>query len=65
MRTGRPKAELILTEEERDQLQQWSKRPKTSQALAQRCRIVLQCAGGKTNQQVAKELRLKPQTIGK
>lgn len=65
MRTGRPKAELVVTEEERERLQQWAKRPKTSQALAQRSRIVLKCAGGKSNQAVAKELGVKPQTVGK
>jgi transposase len=33
--------------------------------LAQRCRIVLGCADGKTNQQVAAELGIWPQTVGK
>ncbi len=43
----------------------WSRRAKSSQALAQRCRIVLGCADGKTNQQVAAELGIWPQTVGK
>jgi len=38
---------------------------KSSQALAQRCRIVLGCAEGKTNQQVAADLGIWPQTVGK
>jgi len=65
MRTGRPKADLIVTEEERERLQQWARRPKSSQALAQRSRIVLECAAGKNNQEVARELGVKPQTVGK
>ncbi|RAF66819.1 IS630 family transposase, partial [Burkholderia multivorans] len=45
-RTGRPKAELILTDEEREQLERWTRRRKSSQALALRSRIVLACGGG-------------------
>src|SRR6266545_661110 len=40
-KTGRPKAELVLTDEERTTLVRWSRRAKSSQALALRCRIVL------------------------
>ncbi len=36
-RTGRPKAELTLTDAERSQLVSWSRRAKSSQALALRC----------------------------
>lgn len=65
MRRGRPKAELSISEEERERLEQWARRPKSSQALAQRSRIVLKCAAGKNNQEVAEELHIKPQTVGK
>ncbi|MEK6263138.1 MAG: IS630 family transposase [Planctomycetota bacterium] len=65
MRTGRPKAEVILTEEEREQLERWSRRPKTAQALAQRARIILACADGKSNNQIADRMRLNPHTVGK
>jgi transposase len=65
MRTGRPKTELKLTVEERERLQQWAKRPKSSQALAQRSRIVLECATGKSNQQISDELKVTPHTVGK
>jgi len=58
-------AELMLSEDERATLVRWSRRAKSSQALAQRCRIVLGCADGKTNQQVAAELGIWPQTVGK
>jgi transposase len=65
MRTGRPKAELNLSEEEREQLERWSKRPKTAQALALRARIILSCADGESNDQVAQRLRITGQTVGK
>lgn len=62
---GRPKAELVLTEMEREQLQAWGRRRKTSQALAQRSRIVLECAAGNANNAVASALRVTPQTVSK
>ena len=64
-RTGRPKAPLILTDEERETLVRWSRRAKSSQALALRCRIVLACATGATNKQVAAELGVSLPTVGK
>ena len=64
-RMGRTTAELVVTDEEREVLVRWSRRAKSSQALAQRCRIVLGCAEGKTNQQVAADLGIWPQTVGK
>lgn len=45
-RTGRSKAELLLTPEEREQLTRWARRRKSSQALALRSRIVLACGDG-------------------
>src|SRR6478735_7467191 len=47
-RRGRPVAELTLTDEERETLQRWARRAKSSQALAQPSRIVLGCAAGKS-----------------
>ncbi len=58
-------AEVVLTDEERQTLERWSRRAKSSQALAQRCRIVLGCAAGKSNKEVAAELGIWPQTVGK
>ena len=64
-RRGRPVAELVLTDDERDTLQRWARRAKSSQALAQRCRIVLGCAAGKSNKEVAAELGVSQQMVGK
>ena len=65
MRTGRPKAPLSLSADERETLEQWARRPKTAQALALRARIVLACATGETNGEVAAALRVTRQTIGR
>jgi len=62
---GRPKADLVLVQSEREQLQAWSQRRKTAQALALRARIVLECASGQSNQCVAQLLRVTPQTVSK
>jgi len=56
---------LRLTVEERETLLRWSRRAKSSQALAQRCRIVLACAAGTPNTQVAAEVGVHPATVGK
>jgi transposase len=64
-RTGRPKATLVLTEEEREQLLRWSRRAKSSQALASRSRIVLACAEGLANKAVAERERVNQATVGK
>jgi transposase len=55
----------VLTDDERQTLQRWSRRSKTSQALALRCKIVLACAEGDTNQAVAEQLGIWPQTVAK
>jgi transposase len=65
MRTGRPKSDLVLESEEREQLERWARRRKTAQALAQRSRIILSCAEGHFNEEVARQERVTPQTVGK
>jgi Integrase core domain. len=50
---------------ERETLERWARRPKSARALALRCRIVLFASEGKTNQEIAAELRCHPTTVGK
>lgn len=64
-RSGRPKAELVLSEEERLQLSRWARRHTSAQALALRSRIVLTCAEGFDNKQVAERLGCHQATVGK
>jgi transposase-like protein len=56
---------LVLTEDERQTLTRWTRRRKSSQALALRARIVLGCAAGLTNKQVAARERVAQPTVGK
>ncbi len=56
---------LELSAGERGQLERWARRPKTAQALASRSRIVLACAGGASNLEVARRLRVSAATVGK
>ena len=65
MAHGRRLHPLTLGDDERETLQSWVRRRTTAQALAQRARIVLECAAGKTNRAVAAELRVDEDTIGK
>lgn len=56
MKMGRPVKELAATEAERSELEAMIRRSSTGQAVALRARIVLACAGGKGNTEVAAEL---------
>ncbi|MFI6663332.1 IS630 family transposase [Streptomyces sp. NPDC050523] len=65
LRPGRRKRELVLSDDERDQLTRWARRAKTAQFLALRARIVLRCAEGGTNKQVAAELGVREQSVSR
>src|SRR5438045_6347181 len=65
MRTGRPMPPLVVTEDQRATLESWTRRRKTAQALALRAKIILACAEGKPNGLVARQTRVRPQTVGK
>ena len=57
--------EVVLADEEREVLERWARRPKSSQALALRCRIVLAAAAGKSNLEIAAELGCNRLTVGR
>jgi len=62
---GRQAPVVVLSEEERETLERWARRPKSAQALALRCRIVLAAAGGEPNSVIAVGLGCTPDTVGK
>jgi transposase len=64
-RPGPKLPELALTDEERATLSRWARRRTSSQALALRCRIVLACAEGHSNQAVADRLGVSKPTVTK
>jgi transposase len=56
---------VVLSDDERETLERWARRPKSAQALALRCRIVLACADGGHVIEVAERLGVDPHTVGK
>jgi transposase len=56
---------MTLTAEESNQLMEWTRRHKTSQALALRARIVLACQQDRAHGEIARQLRTTRQTVGK
>jgi transposase len=65
MRGGRPLKDLTITDEEREKLTLIAQRPKSARRAAERASIVLLCASGLNNGQVARRLRLTRATVGK
>ncbi len=64
-RQGRRLVLLKLTGAEREALERFVRRRKTAQQLALRSRIVLRCADGLSNREVAKQLRVHEATVCK
>src|SRR6266487_103353 len=64
-RPGRPKAGLVLTAAEREQLTRWARRATSAQSLAMRSKIVLACAEGAPNKEVAADLRVTAGTVNR
>lgn len=60
----RPKPDLVLSEDERTTLTRWANRPKSTQRLALRARIILACAGDPANTAVARRLGVCAATVG-
>ena len=65
MAAGRPLVSFPLGAEQREQLQAWSRRAKTAQALALRSRIVLLAADGLSNTEIARRQGCSLPTAGK
>lgn len=61
---ARPKPELVLSDDERQTLTRWASRPKSTQRLALRARIVLACADEPSNKVVAERLGVCGATVG-
>src|SRR6266536_2425325 len=62
---GRPTVQITLTDDERQTLERWARRRRSSQALALRCRIVLACAQGLSNVAVGEHLGVHAATVAK
>lgn len=63
---GRPKAAVVLTFDERNQLNRWAREPpEDAPLLARRSLIVLQCADGYSDLDVAEDLGFSAKTVSK
>jgi FixJ family two-component response regulator len=62
---GRRLAAIILSEAEHEELTSLARRGKTAQAIAMRARIILACAAGEQNKDIAAGLKVHPMTVGK
>ncbi len=65
MAMGRPKAALVLTPEQREQLGGLASSRSLPAGLVTRAKIILLSAAGKTNLQIARQLELTNATVGK
>ena len=57
------RAEVVFSDEEREVLERWARRPKSAQALALRCRIVLAAADGESSKEIAARLGCNSATV--
>jgi putative transposase len=65
MAKGRPKAKLVLTAEQKEQLESLARSRSLPAGLVTRAQIILLSAADKTNQQIGCQLGLGPATVGK
>jgi transposase len=64
-RAGRPTVEIVLTGQERAELERLARRHKSARDLAMRCRIVLAAADGLTNIKIAQKVGCHKVTAGR
>lgn len=62
---GRPAADIVLSEEERAELERWRRRPTASAGLHFRAGIVLDCANGYLGEEIAERHQTSQQTVTK
>jgi transposase len=62
---GPTSAAIVLSDDVRETLERWARRPKSAQSLALRCRVVLACADGGNNTEVARRLGVERGTVRK
>lgn len=65
MATGRPKTELILSDEEREQLASLARSRALPHAIVARAKVVLWSAEGRSNTEIAGRLQWTKATVGK
>lgn len=65
MTRGRPKADLVITDDERTQLTSFARSRSLPASLSARARIVLSSADGEANSSIAERLKLGKATVGK
>jgi DNA-binding CsgD family transcriptional regulator len=58
------RVDVVLDQQEREVLERWARRPKSAQALALRCRIVLAAADGEQSKDIATRLGCTRSTVG-
>ena len=46
------RVEVVVSDQEREVLERWARRPNSSQALAFRCRVVLAAADGLSSREI-------------
>lgn len=62
---ARKATKIILSDQEREQLESWVRKSSMEQRLVERARIVLQSEAGKTNKRIARSLKLRKATVCK
>ena len=65
MKRGRPRPATTITAEQRQQLEDWTRRRTTAQALARRASIVLLSLQGVNDVQIARRLHTTRETVGR
>ena len=65
MRRGRPKAALVLTPAEKSHLEGLAKATAPEDGVSKRANIVLLCAEGLVNREVARRLGTSAHTVGR